>query len=65
MEKDIKNDMNDVIATSRKMREYLLNDEIPFEDRVKVLPLYKITLDANKNIVSASSLKIALEKLKE
>ena len=65
MQKDIKNDMNDVIATSRKMREYLLNDEIPFKDRVKVLPLYKITLDANKNIVSASSLKIALEKLKE
>lgn len=61
---NIKNDMEDVIANSKKMREYLLNDSVPLEDKVKILPIYKVALDTNKNIVSASSIKIAIEKLK-
>lgn len=62
--KRLENDMNDVVKTSREMRNYLLNEEIPLEERQSKLKVYKTALEANKNIVSASVVQVNLESFK-
>ena len=60
----IDNNMNDVISTSKEMRDYLLNDEIDFEVRAGKLKVFKTALEANKNIVSASVVQVNIENFK-
>ena len=56
--------MDDVILTTQQVRDYLLNEEIPFDERMEKLRLIKTAIEANKNIVSASVVKIHIERLK-
>lgn len=56
--------MQDVIETSKQMRDYLLNDDIDFEERSSKLKVFKTALEANKNIVSASVVRVNLENFK-
>lgn len=60
----IDNNMEDVIATSKSMREYLLNESVPFEERASKLKVLRTALDANKNIVSASVVQVHIENFK-
>lgn len=60
----IDNTMQDVIETSKQMRDYLLNDDIDFEERSSKLKVFKTALEANKNIVSASVVRVNLENFK-
>lgn len=62
--KSIEDTMNDVISTSKSMRDYLLNEEIEFEERAGKLKVLKTALEANKNIVSASVVRVHIEKFK-
>lgn len=54
--------MNDVIKTSQEMRNYLLNEEIPLEEKKDRLKVLRTALDANRNIVSASVVQIHIEE---
>ncbi len=60
----IDNNMDDVIKTSKEMRNYLLNEDIDFEERAGKLKLFKTALEANKNIVSASVVQVNIENFK-
>ena len=60
----INNNMEDVIKTSKEMRNYLLDEGIPFEERSSKLKVLKTALDANKNIVSASCVQVNIENFK-
>ena len=62
--KSIEDTMNDVISTSRRMRDYLLNEEVEFEERAGKLKIFKTALEANKNIVSASVVRINIEEFR-
>ncbi len=60
----IDNNMDDVIKTSKEMRNYLLNEDIDFEERAGKLKVFKTALEANKNIVSASVVQVNIENFK-
>lgn len=62
--KSIEDTMNDVISTSKSMRDYLLNEDVEFEERAGKLKVLKTALEANKNIVSASVVRIHIEEFK-
>ena len=61
---EIDNNMDDVIKTSRSMREFLLDESIPFDERAGKLKVLRTALDANKNIVSASVVQVHIENFK-
>lgn len=56
--------MDDVIKTSKDMRNYLLNENIDLEERTGKLKIFKTALEANKNIVSASVVQVNIENFK-
>ena len=60
----IDNDMDEVIESAKKIRAELdqYNDEHQISS--KALQVYKAKIDVNKNIVSASIVKVSVEKLK-
>ena len=60
----IDDNMNDVIKTSKDMRDYLLDENVDFEERAGKLKVFKTALEANKNIVSASVVKVNIENFK-
>ena len=60
----IDKNMNDVIETSRKMRDFLLDESVEFDERVRKLKVYNTALHANKNIVSASVVQVHIENFK-
>ena len=62
--KRIENTMEDVIETSKKMRNPLLDETIDFEERSSKLKVFKTALEANKNIVSASLVNVHIEEFK-
>lgn len=62
--KEIKNDMDDVIKTTREMRDYLLDESISLEEKTSKLKILKTALEGNKNIVSASVVKVNIENFK-
>lgn len=62
--KIIDNNMDDVIKTSKEMRNFLLDESVDFETRTEYLKVYKTALEANKNIVSASVVKVNIENFK-
>lgn len=61
---EIESNMNDVIETSRLMRDKLLDESVDFEDKLHDLKLFKTALDANRSIVSASIVQIRIEDFK-
>jgi hypothetical protein len=62
--KIIDTNMDDVIKTSKEMRNYLLNENIDLELRTGKLKVFKTALEANKNIVSASVIQVNIENFK-
>ena len=59
----ITKDMDEVIKTSKTVRAYLGNREIPLAERKGELLTLREVINANKNIVSASIVKITVDKL--
>ena len=57
--------MKDVIETSKTIRDTLLSTEISHQEKVNQLPLFKEALNANKNIVSATTTIVSLSKLRD
>lgn len=62
-EKTMYANMDDVIETNKKMRDYLLDDEISHEDKMDRFDFIQQALIANKTIVSASSVQLSIERL--
>lgn len=60
----IDNNMEDVIKTSKSMRDFLLDESIDLETRTAKLKVYKTALESNKNIVSASVVQVNIENFK-
>ena len=60
---NLKQELRDVIETSKQVRDYLGNTKINYNDRKKELPLMSQVLNANKNIVSAISTYNNLERI--
>ena len=61
----IDNDMRDVINSSRKMREYLEDENISVDEKKDRLKIINTKLKLNNNIVSASIVTVQIEKLGE
>ena len=59
----INEDMEDVISTSRKVRDFLLNETISAEEKSQELANVRLVLEANKNIVASSNVKINVDRL--
>ena len=62
-ENRINENMEDVINSSKEIRNYLLDADIPDEEKKDKLKVLRTALDANKNIVSASCVLISVEEL--
>ena len=62
-QEQINRNLDDVIDTSKKMRDYLLDETIPDEEKKERLKVIKTALEANKNIVSASCVIVNIENL--
>lgn len=61
--KYISNEMKNVIKTSKDVRDFLGNRDMPLVERKKELELLKQVISANKNIVSASITMLNCERL--
>lgn len=59
----IESDMRDVIASSRKMREYLEDESVSLDEKKDQLKIINTKLKLNNNIVSASIVTVQIEKL--
>lgn len=55
-------EMKDVIETSKKVRNFLTDDDIEFADKLKNINIFKQVINANKNIVSASIVLVNTER---
>lgn len=62
---NLKQELLDVIETSKQVRDYLGNTKINYNDRKKELPLMSQVLNANKNITSAVCTYINIERLQK
>ena len=62
-ENKINENMEDVIESSKNIRNYLLDDSISDEEKKEQLKVLKTALEANKNIVSASCVLVNVEQL--
>lgn len=59
----IDNDMIDVIESSREMRKFLEDDSVSFEEKQAQLKIVNTKLKLNNNIVSASIVRVQIDKL--
>lgn len=59
----IDNDMIDVIESSREMRKFLEDDNVSFEEKQAQLKIVNTKLKLNNNIVSASIVRVQIDKL--
>lgn len=59
----IDNDMIDVIESSREMRKFLEDDTVSFEEKQAQLKIVNTKLKLNNNIVSASIVRVQIDKL--
>lgn len=62
-ETKIYKDMDDVIETSKNVRDYLLDEKVSQQDKVEKFEFFKQSLIANKNIVSATGTQLAVERI--
>lgn len=59
----IDNDMVDVIESSKEMRKFLEDESISFEEKQAQLKIVNTKLKLNNNIVSASIVRVQVDKL--
>ena len=62
---NLQENMNGVINTSIKMRDQLLDEQIPLADRNAKLKVFQAAINANKSIVSAAITQINIDKIAE
>ena len=58
-----KTELDGVIETSRVIRDFMINQEIPYEERTREIKNMRTACEANKTIVSSIINQIALDKL--
>ena len=58
-----KTELDGVIETSRVIRDFMINQEIPYEERTREIKTMRTACEANKTIVSSIINQIALDKL--
>lgn len=58
-----KKELDGVIETSRFIRDFMLNQEMPFEERTREIKTMRTACEANKTIVSSIINQISLDKL--
>ena len=63
--KQIQNELQGVITTAKKIRDYMLNDDIPLNERKQEIATMRTANEANKTIVSSVINTLAIEKLGE
>ena len=57
------NELDEVIDTSKVVRNYMLNMDIPFEERSREIKTMRTAVEANKSIVSSVINQIVLDRL--
>ena len=62
-QKQLNENLDDVITTSKDIRNYLLDENVADEEKKEKLKVLKTALEANKNIVSASCVIVNIENL--
>lgn len=64
-EKILKNqeELEGVILTSKIIRDFMLDKNVPYEERVREIRTMRTACEANKTIVSSIINSIALDKL--
>ena len=55
--------MEGVVATAKKIRDYMVNTDIPLSERKQEIATFRTANEANKTIVSAIINTVAVEKL--
>lgn len=55
--------MDEVIETSKKIREFLLSDDVSKKEKMESLETIKMALIANKSIISATGHELAIERI--
>ena len=63
-QKQLNENLDDVITTSKDIRNYLLDENVADEEKKEKLKVLKTALEANKNILDDNDFN-KLEKLKE
>lgn len=56
-------DMDDVVESATKIQEFFLSDEISLEQKKEYYKFYLAAIEAGKSKVSASVVKVNIEKL--
>lgn len=62
---NLQNELQGVIDSARKIRDYMLNDEIPLSERKQEIATMRTANEANKTIVSSVINTVAIEKMGE
>ena len=57
------NELDEVIDTSKVVRNYMLNMDIPYEERSREIKTMRTAVEANKSIVSSVINQIVLDRL--
>lgn len=60
---EITANMKGVIDTSKQIRDTLLNPDVTMEEKNNNIELYKLMINANKSIVSATATELTAAKL--
>ena len=63
--KQLENELQGVITTAKKIRDYMLNADIPLNERKQEIATMRTANEANKTIVSSVINTLAIEKLGE
>ena len=61
----LQNELEGVIDSARKIRDYMLNDNIPLSERKQEIATMRTANEANKTIVSSVINTVAIEKMGE
>lgn len=62
---NLQDELQGVIDSARKIRDYMLNDEIPLSERKQEIAAMRTANEANKTIVSSVINTVAIEKMSE
>lgn len=62
---NLQNELQGVIDSARKIRDYMLNEEIPLSERKQEIATMRTANEANKTIVSSVINTVAIEKMSE
>ena len=57
------NELDEVIDTSKVIRNYMLDKNIPYEERSREIKTMRTAVEANKSIVSSVINQIVLDRL--